>query len=74
MGAGTILLIALAVLIIFIMFKVADGAHGPADVAPLAGRSADTGREPPLVGAKTDGVDDGSAAGRSAHGGRHECR
>jgi len=46
MSAGTILLIAVAVLIMVIMYRVADGVHGTADVAPVAGRGADTEGEP----------------------------
>jgi hypothetical protein len=71
MGAGTILLIAVAVLIMVIMYRVADGVHGTADAAPVAGRGADTRGEPPLVGAKPDGVDEGAAAGHGARSGRH---
>jgi len=47
MSAGTILLIAVAVLIMVIMYRVADGVHGTAHVAPVAGRGADTEGEPP---------------------------
>ena len=47
MSAGTILLIAVAVLIMVIMYRVADGVHGTADVGPVAGRGADTEGEPP---------------------------
>jgi hypothetical protein len=76
LGAGTILLIAVAVLIMVIMvimFRVADGVHGTAGAAPVAGRGVDTGGEPPLVGAKPEDVDGGAAAGHAAHGRRHGC-
>jgi len=73
MGAGTILLIALAVLITVIMYKVADGVHGTPDDASVAGRAVDGGGEPPLAGAKPDDVDEDAASGRGAHRGRHGC-
>jgi hypothetical protein len=73
MGVGTILLIAVAVLIGVIMYRVADGVYGTTDGASVAGRGADTGGEPPVVGAKPEDVDDGAAAGHGAHGGRHGC-
>ena len=73
MSAGTILFIAVAVLIMVIMYRVADGVHGTADVAPVAGRGADTEGEPPVVGAKPDDVDGGAASDHGAHGGRHGC-
>lgn len=74
MGAGTILLISVAVLIMAIMFKVADGAPGAANVPSVAGRSANAGGEPPLIGAKPDDVDAGATAGRGTHRGRYNRR
>jgi len=68
MGAGTIILVAVAVLIMVILFRVADGVHGTADGAPVASRGADTGVEQPLVGAKPDDVYEGVALDHGAHG------
>ena len=67
MGAGTILLVALAVLIIVILFRVADGVHGTADGAPVASRGADIGGEQSLVNAKPEGDDEGVAADHGVH-------
>lgn len=73
MSAGTILLIAVAVLIMIIMYRVAGGAHGAADAPPVAGRGTDAGGEPPVVGARPDNVDGAAASDDGAHGGRHGC-
>ena len=73
MSVATILLIAMAVFIMFIMHRVAHGSHGGADAASVAGRGADAASEPPVVGAKLDDVDGGAASGQAAHGRRHGC-
>lgn len=69
MGAGTILLVALVVLIMAILFRVADGVHGPADGAPVACRDADVGGEQPLVSAKPEGADEVVASDHGVHHG-----
>jgi hypothetical protein len=73
MGVGTILLIGVAILIMVIMYRVADGVLGTADANPVAVRDAGTGGEPLLVVAKPDTVDGGATSDRGAPGGRHGC-
>jgi hypothetical protein len=70
MGAVTILLIALAAIIMFIMYRVADGGDGSADAVVVASGGLDAAGAPPTVGAKPESVDLGAAVDRAAQGRR----
>jgi hypothetical protein len=71
MGAGTILLVAVAVLIAVIMYRTAGGVHGTADAAPVAVRGADAGGKPSAVG---PGSGDADGDVRSGHRVRDSSR